>query len=174
MVLRVDLPEGQFLADVGFGNLAPTTALELRPGSAELATPHEPMRLRPMGDEVLLEAQLGESWHHVYRVVPLARVDAEYEIANWFTATHPDSTFASNLIAARPGPNRTRLTLFNERLVTRQADGESERHLLTGAGEFRDALADLFGLMLPSSDIDAIVEAVARKGTRGPTHPSFA
>jgi N-hydroxyarylamine O-acetyltransferase len=29
MVLRVDLPEGPFLADVGFGNLAPTTALKL-------------------------------------------------------------------------------------------------------------------------------------------------
>ena len=27
MVLRIDLPEGAFLADVGFGNLAPTAAL---------------------------------------------------------------------------------------------------------------------------------------------------
>ncbi|MBV8616643.1 MAG: arylamine N-acetyltransferase, partial [Acetobacteraceae bacterium] len=30
MVLRVDLPEGAFLADVGFGNLAPTAPLALR------------------------------------------------------------------------------------------------------------------------------------------------
>ena len=29
MVLRVDLSDGPFLADVGFGNLAPTTALKL-------------------------------------------------------------------------------------------------------------------------------------------------
>ena len=29
MVLRIDLPEGAFLADVGFGNLAPTAALRL-------------------------------------------------------------------------------------------------------------------------------------------------
>src|SRR5476649_1314405 len=29
MVLRVELPEGPFLADVGFGNVAPTTALKL-------------------------------------------------------------------------------------------------------------------------------------------------
>jgi N-hydroxyarylamine O-acetyltransferase len=29
MVLGVDLPEGPFLADVGFGNLAPMTALKL-------------------------------------------------------------------------------------------------------------------------------------------------
>jgi N-hydroxyarylamine O-acetyltransferase len=31
MVLRIDLPEGPFLADVGFGNLAPTAAPELKP-----------------------------------------------------------------------------------------------------------------------------------------------
>src|SRR5262249_3726800 len=31
MVLRIDLPEGAFLADVGFGNLAPTTALKFAP-----------------------------------------------------------------------------------------------------------------------------------------------
>jgi len=31
MVLKIELPEGAFLADVGFGNLAPTAALELTP-----------------------------------------------------------------------------------------------------------------------------------------------
>ena len=39
MVLRVDLPEGPFLADVGFGNLAPTTALKLLVDE-ELEAPH--------------------------------------------------------------------------------------------------------------------------------------
>jgi arylamine N-acetyltransferase len=32
LVAQVDLPEGPYLADVGFGNLAPTSALLLRPG----------------------------------------------------------------------------------------------------------------------------------------------
>ena len=32
MLLQVDLPEGPYLADVGFGNLAPTSALLLKPG----------------------------------------------------------------------------------------------------------------------------------------------
>src|ERR1700741_296703 len=39
MVLRVDLPEGAFLADVGFGNLAPTAPLALSP-NIEQETPH--------------------------------------------------------------------------------------------------------------------------------------
>jgi arylamine N-acetyltransferase len=43
MVLRIDLPEGPFLAGVGFGNMAPTTALKLVP-LVEQETPREPMR----------------------------------------------------------------------------------------------------------------------------------
>jgi N-hydroxyarylamine O-acetyltransferase len=53
MVLRIDLPEGPFLADVGFGNLAPTTALRLS-AREEQETPHETMRFTDMGDELVL------------------------------------------------------------------------------------------------------------------------
>lgn len=173
MVLRVDLSEGIFLADVGFGNLAPTTPLELRP-LAEQATLHETMRFVPMGEELVLQAKLGDTWQHIYRVVPLPRVDAEYEIANWFTATHPESAFANNLIAARPGPDGTRLTLFNDRLTVRHAIGAADRRFLRDAGEYRAALADLFGLELSEAEVNAILDAIDRKGTRGESHPFFA
>jgi N-hydroxyarylamine O-acetyltransferase len=173
MVLRVDVPEGAFLADVGFGNLAPTTPLELRP-LVEQTTPHETMRFLPMGEELVLQARLGDSWEHIYRVVPLPRVDAEYEIANWFTATHPASAFANNLIVARPGPDRTRLTLFNDRLTVRHATGEAERRFLQGAGEYRDALTTVFGLVLSEVEVAAILDAIDRKGSRGGSHPFFA
>src|SRR5215210_561666 len=43
MLLKVELPEGTYLADVGFGNLAPTCALLLKP-QIEQETPHEVMR----------------------------------------------------------------------------------------------------------------------------------
>lgn len=104
MVLRVDLPEGPFLADVGFGNLAPTAPLRLSP-AIEQATSHEPMRFIAMGDELTLQSRLGDRWEHVYRVVLLPRFDAEYEICNWFSGTHPDSPYLNNMIAARPGPD---------------------------------------------------------------------
>jgi N-hydroxyarylamine O-acetyltransferase len=173
MVLRVELPEGFFLADVGFGNLAPTAPLEMQP-LVEQATPHEPMRFVAMGEELVLQARLGDSWEHIYRVVPLPRVDAEYAIANWFTATHPDSAFANNLIAARPGPERTRLTLFNERLTVRHSTGKAERRILRDASEYRAALADFFGLALSEAEIGGILDAVDRKAAGGPSHPFFA
>jgi N-hydroxyarylamine O-acetyltransferase len=173
MVLRVDLPEGAFLADVGFGNLAPTAPLALSP-NIEQETPHETMRFIQMGDELMLQSKLGDRWEHIYRVVSLPRVDAVYEIANWFTASHPDSPYRSNLIAARPGPNKTRITMFNARLNLRSGTGEVERRILSEAAEYRTVLADMFGLRLSEADLGAALATVESRGTRGPPHPFFA
>jgi N-hydroxyarylamine O-acetyltransferase len=173
MVLRISLPEGDFLADVGFGNLAPTAPLRLA-SDLEQDTPHEVMRFIRMGDELTLQSKLGERWEHIYRVVLLPRVDAEYEICNWFAASHPDSPYRANLIAARPGPGKTRVTLFNARLNVRHANGEVERRTLVTPDEYRDVLHDTFGLDLSDADLGLALETVERKGTKGAPHPFFA
>jgi N-hydroxyarylamine O-acetyltransferase len=173
MVLQVNLPEGPFLADVGFGNLAPTAPLRMSP-DLEQDTPHEIMRFIRMGDELTLQSRLGDGWAHIYRVVLLPRVDAEYEICNWFTASHPDSPYRSNLIAARPGPDRTRIALFNTRLNVRHSTGAVERRTISDEGEYADVLARTFGLALSDADLAAALEKVARTGAQGAPHPFFA
>jgi N-hydroxyarylamine O-acetyltransferase len=173
MVLRIDLPEGPFLADVGFGNLAPTAALKLAP-LIEQDTPHEVMRFVTMGDELTLQCRLGDRWEHIYRVVSLPRVDAEYEIANWFTASHPQSPYLNNIIAARPGPNRTRLTLFNARFNVRHATGQVERRMLQGEAEFRAVLTDAFGVHLSHDELTTALAYMEQRGARGAPHPFFA
>jgi N-hydroxyarylamine O-acetyltransferase len=173
MVLRVDLPEGEFLADVGFGNLAPTAPLRLST-DVEQGTPHEVMRFIAMGDELTLQSRLGDKWEHIYRVVFLPRFDAEYEICNWFTGTHPQSPYLNNLIAALPGPDATRLTLFNARFNVRRASGQVERRTLESEAEYRTVLREQFGIMLSDSDLRAALANVEQKGTRGAPHPFFA
>ena len=74
MLLQVDLPEGPYLADVGFGNLAPTSVL-LRP-YIEQETPHEPMRFIDVGGELTLQARLRDRWEHIYRVIPFRDMTA--------------------------------------------------------------------------------------------------
>lgn len=173
MVLRVDLPEGPYLADVGFGNLAPTGALQLV-ASVEQETPHEVMRFIALGGELVLQSRLGDGWEHIYRVVALPRYDTEYEICNWFTGTHPQSPYRNNMIAARPGPGRTRLTLFNARFNVRHASGKVERRILQSEAEYRSVLADAFGLRLSDDDLRMALAQVEARGTRGPPHPFFA
>ena len=173
MVLRIDLPEGAFLADVGFGNLAPTAALRLTP-LVEQDTPHEVMRFVAMGEELTLQAKLGERWEHIYRVVALPRVDAEYEVCNWFTGTHPQSPYLNNMIAARPGPKRTRLTLFNARFIVRHASGQVERRALESEADYRGVLTNEFGLKLSDEELSTALAHVKQRGMRGPPHPFFA
>jgi|SRR5579871_6004875 len=173
MVLQVNFPDGRYLADVGFGNLAPTAPLKLAP-DIEQDTPHEVMRFIRMGDELALQSKLGDRWEHIYRVVLLPRVDAEYEICNWFTASHPDSPYRSNLIAARPGPDRSRITLFNARLTVRDASGNSDRRLLADRAEYRAVLTEIFGLELSEAELSNALETVAQKGARGAPHAFFA
>lgn len=173
MVLRIELPQGPYLADVGFGNLAPTSALLMKP-EIEQETTHEVMRYMPMGDELVLQSKLGDRWEHIYRVVRLPRYDTEYEICNWFAGTHPQSPYLNNLIAARPGPNKTRLTLFNARFNVRHASGEVDRRMLQGETEFEAVLRDEFGIALTEEEIKTALANIAQRATPGPPHPFFA
>jgi N-hydroxyarylamine O-acetyltransferase len=173
MVLQVNLPEGRYLADVGFGNLAPTAPLDLTP-KLEQDTPHEAMRFIRMDDELTLQSRLGDRWEHIYRVVLLPRFDAEYEICSWYAASHPDSPYRCNLIAARPGPGKTRITLFNARLNVRHANGDVERRTLVDTAEYRDVLTETFGIDLSAPELALALETVALKGAKGAPHPFFA
>ena len=172
MVVRVDLEEGPFLADAGFGNLTPTSPLALRP-LVEQQTPHETMRLMTVGPELVLQAKIGETWENLWRLCSQTVVDVDYDVANWFTATHPASLFLSNMIAARPGPGRTRRTFFNGRLNVRLPDGSVERTDLTGEDNVAAALADSFGLVLSPEDLRSALAAIERLSRRGETHPIF-
>lgn len=173
MLLQVDLPEGPYLADVGFGNLAPTSALLLREG-VEQPTPHEPMRFIDVGGELTLQAQLRDTWEHIYRVIPYPRYDGEFEITNWYTGTHPDAPYQSNIIVARPGPDRTRITMFNKRVTVRHATGEADRRYLKDEVEFRSVLRGEFGLNMTDEEIRTCIEVMERKGEEGAPHPFFA
>jgi N-hydroxyarylamine O-acetyltransferase len=173
MLLKVELAEGTYLADVGFGNLAPTAPLLLAPG-IEQTTPHEMMRFVDVAGELTLQSRLGAQWEHIYRVVPYPRYDSEYEVANWYTATHPDAPYHSNLIAARPLPNGSRLTLFNARVTVRHAGGETQRRVLETPEEFAAVLREDFGLDLSDEDIEAMLRVMQARGSRGAPHPFFA
>jgi N-hydroxyarylamine O-acetyltransferase len=165
MLLRVELPEGPHIADVGFGGLTATAPLALADGYQQ-PTPHETFRLVAVGDEFDLEARLGERWSSLYRFSLVEQCAADYEVANWFTSTHAESQFVNHLIAARPGARR-RYALFNNRLTIRDLDGMSERRASRNAAELGEILAHYFGIALPnSSDLPAIAAIAEAQAAR--------
>jgi len=172
MILRVDLPEGPFLADVGFGVQTPTAPMPFR-ANVPQDTPHETMRLFPVGEELVLQARLGDAWKNIYRLSPRHRLPVDFEVANWFVATHSGSPFISNMIATRPGAHGARNTLFNGRFNIRRKSGEVEKTMVDGAESLRSVLAETFGVELDGTDLDDAIDAVDRAGNRGVVHPLF-
>lgn len=146
-LMLVHVAEGPFIADVGFGGPTPTAPLRLEP-ETEQATPHGTYRVMPDGVGFALELRLPTRWAPLYRFRLEAQNPVDFEVANWFTATHPASPFTRNLVCARVEGER-RLTLMNRTLSVREADGSVTRRELTGAAELGDVLERRFGLDVP-------------------------
>jgi N-hydroxyarylamine O-acetyltransferase len=171
-LLRVELPDGAFLVDVGFGNRTPTAPLRWD-ADGEQATPHETMRLQRAGEDIVVQAMIGEAWENMYRILPQPVLDIDCEVSNWFTGSHPACPLVSNLIVTRAGPGGMRATLFNGRLTIRRPNEDVERHAVADAAAYRDVLAGHFGLAVTADEAEAIVAALDRAGTRGMAHPLF-
>lgn len=140
-VLRVTIDGVPWLADVGFGSCVPTAPLRLDIADPQ-PTRHETFRIVRMGAHLLLEAQVEDRWRPVYSIAPDVWLDSHYEMANWFTSTHPISHFRHRLIVTRTTPE-ARHILANGRLTIRQSDGATERRFLD-ADQIMAALGDIF------------------------------
>lgn len=141
MVLRVTAEGVRWLCDVGFGSCVPTAPIRFDSTAAQ-PTPHERLRLTPLDNEHLLEAELGGEWHSVYLVSPAPCRDGDYAMANFYTAHFPQSHFRHDLIVARTTP-QARYGLLRNRLTIRRPDGSGERRFLT-ADDLERALAEVF------------------------------
>jgi len=165
MLLRVLLPAGPHLADVGFGGLTLTAPLRLV-ADLEQPTPHDPHRLVATGngqpsDELELQARLGAEWTRLYRFSLEPQYPIDYELANWFTSTYPAGLFTNNLLMALPEPDR-RYALFNDAFTVHYLDGRRERREWHGPVELGDILARHFHMMVPPEDLEKVSAAVER------------
>lgn len=164
MVLRIDVDNEAWIADVGFGSVTLTSPVRLTPGLAQ-RTDLGIFRLADASHDALyLEVQArDQTWSRVYRfdLHPVEWID--YETSNWYTSTSPEAIFANNLIVCRVLDD-TRLALLNDQLNERAADGSIVREQrLASADELAACLHDRFGLK--TSDID-LAEIFDRVRTR--------
>lgn len=160
MLLRVAIDGQDYIADVGFGGQTLTGPIRLIAG-VEQATPHEPFRLLADGDGFLMQVSIAGDWKSLHRFDLQEQLLADYELANWYISTHPESRFVKNLTVAMPAPAR-RYALFNTEFALHHLDGPSEHRKLAGAAEIRQVLEEVFGLTLSiDPEIEAALERLA-------------
>lgn len=147
-LMLVALDGATWLADVGFGGYLADAPLRLAAGR-EQATPMGRFLLDERDGVWSLSVQAGGSWRAAYRFTLEAQAPADYEPANWFTATHPDSLFRHNLLMERLTP-AWRASLFNRSLTIRHADGRTETRELDDAAALAGVLAEVFAIDPPA------------------------
>ncbi len=156
MLLRVDLADGPWLADVGFGGLTLTAPLRLVAGTQPTA--HELCRITQTGERYQLAVLLEQRWQPLYAFDLRPQPPEQYEILNWYAATHPASRFVQRLLVARALPDG-RCTLLDRRMTIYQ-QGRAVQQERLGDAALLAALRQQFGLTLP--DDPALHAALAR------------
>lgn len=95
----------------------------------------------------VLQAAHGESWEDLYEFAPEPRYDVDFEMANWFVSTHPDSPFVKTLTVQSADPHARRV-LRNLRLTLTTRGGDAETRDIIRA-DLVPILRGDFGLEVP-------------------------
>jgi N-hydroxyarylamine O-acetyltransferase len=146
MLLRVELHDRPLLADVGFGGDGLVHPLAFEPGR-ELWIGGVGHRLGREGDLWVLEADLGNGWSDLYAFTLEPQHPVDFEVANHFTSTWPQSHFVTSMTVQRTWPER-RAILRNRDLVVREAGAVSREEILDPAHLLR-VLDRVFDLRFP-------------------------
>jgi N-hydroxyarylamine O-acetyltransferase len=145
--LRVDLPQGRFVVDPGFGALSPSLPVPMPDRGASVPE-----------DTSHWMARDGARWVLRVRADGKPAVDAwvstlddenpvDYELGNHYTATHPDSPFVNRLML-RALTDTGRVTVMNRDATVWSTDGPRATPLADRRA-LRALLAEHFGFDLP-------------------------
>ncbi|MFD0368187.1 arylamine N-acetyltransferase [Streptomyces sp. NPDC127114] len=144
-----------YVTDVGFGSIgALLEPIPLTAGTEAYDTPRRHRLVRAHQDGPLetwtLQAHGAETdgWddQYAFTVEPFERPD--YEVINWYIATHPRSPFARAVYAQRTTDD-THLSLAGRTLTETAADGTRKERELADADEVLAVLRADFGILLP-------------------------
>ena len=150
LLLRVELSEGSFIVDIGFGGPTPPCALPLQGREGLHACPYQ---LQPPSAEqplYQLQAQQNGQWQNMYQFDLQPQVWVDHIARSWYTSTHPQSIFLNTLMCAR-SQGSARLSLANQQFSRRYPDGRVEQQQISSAAQLVELLSDEFGLTLETN-----------------------
>jgi N-hydroxyarylamine O-acetyltransferase len=147
MLLGVGAEGQRWLCDVGFGGDALLWPVAWNPEetSAQFGWKY---RLKAEAPELVLQTWRPDGWVDLYSFTMEEQHAVDYEVANYYTATHPDSFFRKQLMVHMPG-RESRITLMGRRLTERRPEGSTEV-LLADDAAVLETLAARFGLRFPT------------------------
>lgn len=154
MLLLVDVDGQTLLADVGFGAEGLLYPVPFGTGEESqqfawtyrvTAAPRGPA-LRD-GHESVLQSKHGDEWLDLYSFTLDPQHQIDYEVANHYTSTHPESRFVRGLTVQLPTP--TARTALRNRELTVDTGATTTTRVMADDDEIRRTLRETFGLPAP-------------------------
>jgi N-hydroxyarylamine O-acetyltransferase len=155
MLLEVATDGRDWLADVGFGAGGPLLPVPLGPGE-EARQSHGCYRVVESERLLVLQELQSEQWCDLYAFTREPQYAVDFEMANYFTSTHPDSIFVRTLTAQRQALEK-RWTLRNRELII-ESGGQTEKREITDE-ELGLILSGTFGLTFAPAELDLLIRA---------------
>ena len=152
MLLLVHVDGQTWLADVGFGaeGLLLPVPFGAEEESRQFAWTYR-VKASPEGpalrDEWALQSKRGEEWVDMYAFTLEPQQQIDYEVANHYTSTHPESRFVKGLTVQLPTPAAR--TALRNRELTVDAGGATTSRVMADDEEIRRVLQETFGLPVP-------------------------
>jgi N-hydroxyarylamine O-acetyltransferase len=161
MVLVVQVEGRPWLADVGFGGEGLLEPVPMFP-AAPIASTGLAHRVVEEGDLRVLQMRRGADWEdqYAFALQPVHAVD--FQVANWFTSTHPQSPFVRTLTVQRTTPVARYLLRYPTYSEIRDT-GTVTREI--GRAELMPLLRDVFLIHLPDDTVFPAIDIAATSGS---------
>ena len=157
MVLRVDLPAREVLVDVGFGGDGPLEPVDLDGRVSEQGG--DAYRIVEEGAIRVLQIRGADGWRDLYAFTLGEALPIDFEVANHYTSTWPESPFVTTLTAQLSLTDERRI-LRHRTLTVRRCGVETTRQIEDP--ELPDLLRETFGIDAPDdSDLEALFTNIA-------------
>ena len=166
----VDLPEGRFLADVGFGGQTLTAPIKLLADIPQ-QTPHGSYRLVHEGDEWTLQFNHHEHWQSMYHVDLGRQYASDYVMGNFWSAHWPQSHFRHHLLMCRHLPDGGKMTLTNFHFTHWENNHVVEKVDFADVSALYEGLQTRFGLGVDDPKHGFSEAALAAVMAAFDTHP---
>jgi N-hydroxyarylamine O-acetyltransferase len=147
MLLRVDVDDALWLADVGFGGDGPLLSVPLNVGQ-EVRQYAWSYRVIREADLWVLQSSLDGNWQDLYAFTLEPQHDVDFEVVSYYVSTHPASRFVQTLTAQLATP-QARYILANRELTVVRGEVTDVRTVEGGEGLLH-VLAETFALQFPA------------------------
>jgi N-hydroxyarylamine O-acetyltransferase len=144
MTLRVDLPDRTVLADVGFGGDGPLEPVDLDGRVSEQAG--DAYRVVEESAVRVLQIRGADGWRDLYAFTLDEALPIDFEVANHYTSTWPESPFVTTL-TAQLSTAEDRHILRGRTLIVRRNGVETTRQIEDS--ELLYLLQETFGIDAP-------------------------